>query len=106
MRTNLDLSTVPLGVLIGLAVVLLLEIAFDVVALVDLHRRPVTTVAFGNKWIWVALIILINLIGAILYFAIGRRPAQIVEQPAAESKRSSIDIADALYGTTDEPKQK
>ncbi|WP_222706669.1 PLD nuclease N-terminal domain-containing protein [Lacisediminihabitans profunda] len=85
--------------------VLLLEIALDAVALVDLYRRPVATVTFGNKWIWVAVIVLINLIGAILYFAIGRKSAQTVERPAAEPKRSSADIADALYGTPDEPKQ-
>ena len=72
MGTNLDLSTIPVGVLIALGVVLLLEIVLDVIALVDLFRRPVARVALGNKWIWVAVIILVKLIGDILYFAIGR----------------------------------
>ncbi len=103
MRTNLDLSTLPAGVLIGLGVVLLIEIALDAVALVDLYRRPIATVALGNKWIWVAIIVLINLIGAILYFAIGRKSAPSVERPATAPQRSSADIADALYGAPDEP---
>ncbi|MFC5502653.1 PLD nuclease N-terminal domain-containing protein [Lysinimonas soli] len=110
MSSNLDLSTIPLGVLIGLGVVLLLEITLDVIALVDLYRRPVASVALGNKWIWVAVILLVNLIGAILYFAIGRRPAPAVEQPSAgpsapERTRSAAEIADALYGSDDETKR-
>ena len=105
MRTNLDLSTVPVGILIGLGVVLLLELALAAVALVDLYRRPAATVAFGNKWVWVAIIVLISLVGAILYFAIGRKPAQTAEQAAVQPQRSSADIADALYGARDEPKE-
>lgn len=104
MRTNLDLSAIPVGVLIVLGIVLLLEIVLDVVALVDLYHRPVARVVLGNKWIWVAVIVLINLIGAILYFAIGRKPATVGEQ-AARPVRSSADIADALYGDPDRPKQ-
>ena len=105
MRTNIDLSTIPVGVLIGLGAVLLLEIALDVAALVDLYRRPVATVALGNKWIWVALIVLINLIGPILYFAIGRKPAATVDMPAPESIRSQAEIVDSLYGQADEASQ-
>jgi hypothetical protein len=108
MRTNLDLSTIPVGVLIVLGAVLVLEIVLDVIALVDLYRWPVARVALGNKWIWVAVIVLINLIGAILYFAIGRKPAQLGEQAgeqAARPARSSADIAEALYGDPDRPKQ-
>ena len=105
MGTNLDLSTIPVGVLIVLGVVLLLEIVLDVVALVDLYRRPVARVALGNKWIWVAVIVLVNLIGAILYFAIGRKPAPAGEEPAVKPARSAAEIADALYGDPDRPKQ-
>ncbi|HEU0206814.1 MAG TPA: PLD nuclease N-terminal domain-containing protein [Pseudolysinimonas sp.] len=110
MRTKLDLSTVPVGVLIVLGIVLLLEIVLDVIALADLYRRPVARVTLGNKWIWVAVIVLINLIGAILYFAIGRKPAPAGEQPSGEGPvakpaRSAAEIAEALYGDPDRPKQ-
>lgn len=109
MRTNVDPSAIPIGVLIVLGIVLLLEIALDVIALVDLYRRPVARVALGKKWIWAAVIVLINLIGAILYLAIGRKPAQVGEQaagehPTAKPARSAADIADALYGDPDRPK--
>lgn len=107
MRMSTDLGTLPLGILIGLGVVLLVEIALDVVAIVDLVRRPVATVVFGNKWVWVAIIVLVNLIGAILYFAIGRKQAPAVEPDARAMTptRSNADVADALYGTRDESKQ-
>ncbi|MDB5820742.1 MAG: hypothetical protein JWQ11_4382 [Rhizobacter sp.] len=101
MRTNLDLSTLPAWLLIGLGVVLLLEVVLAVLALADLARRPVATVGLGNKWIWVAIIVLVNLLGPILYLAVGRRPAVATDEPRAP-KRSSTDIADELYGSSDD----
>jgi p-aminobenzoyl-glutamate transporter AbgT len=97
----MDLSTLPLGVLVGIGVVAVLEIALDVIALIALFRRPAGGVV-GNKWLWAAFIVLINPIGAILFFAVGRKRAQVVEQGAAQPKRSAADIADALYGSGDE----
>lgn len=107
MRMSPDLSTLPFGILIGLGVVLLLEVALDAVAIVDLVRRPVAAVQFGNKWVWVAIIVLVNLIGAILYFAVGRKQAPAVDSDAqtVAPKRSSAEITDALYGTGAESKQ-
>ncbi|PJJ63291.1 PLD nuclease N-terminal domain-containing protein [Compostimonas suwonensis] len=104
MRTNLDLSTVPLVVLIGMGVLLLIQIALAVVALVNLYRRPAATVATGNKWVWVVVIVLFSFIGPILYFAIGRKQEQAVDHPVVEQRRSSADIADALY-TDEKPRQ-
>ncbi|HSO93351.1 MAG TPA: PLDc N-terminal domain-containing protein [Candidatus Dormibacteraeota bacterium] len=57
--------------LIGLAALALVEIGLDLVALVDLYRRPTLQVVMGNKWIWVAIILLVNLLGPILYLAVG-----------------------------------
>jgi hypothetical protein len=50
--------------------VLLLQLALMTVALIDLIRRPATN---GPKWLWVLVIILINMIGPIIYFLAGRR---------------------------------
>ncbi len=105
MRTSLDLSTVSPVVLIGMGVLLLLQLALAAVALVNLYHRPAATVATGNKWIWVAAILILSFIGPIGYFAFGRKSAQAVDQPAAGQKRSSTEIADALYGTKAERKQ-
>jgi hypothetical protein len=58
------------------------------------------------KWVWVLLIILINLVGAILYFAIGRQRAPRVDgdSRAAEKRPDTAGIADALYGPRDDTK--
>ena len=49
--------------------VLILQLLLIVVALVDLVRREKTR---GPKWIWVLVILFINLIGPIIYLVFGR----------------------------------
>jgi len=48
----------------------LIELALLAAALVDLIRRPQTR---GPKWLWVLVIVLINFIGPIVYFVVGRK---------------------------------
>lgn len=50
--------------------ILLLQLGLIVVALVDLARRRETN---GPKWVWVLVILLINFIGPIAYFLVGRK---------------------------------
>ncbi|WP_180956291.1 MULTISPECIES: PLD nuclease N-terminal domain-containing protein [unclassified Planococcus (in: firmicutes)] len=50
--------------------ILVLQIALMIFALVDLIRNPNPN---GPKWMWAAIIVLLNIIGPILYFVIGRR---------------------------------
>ncbi len=49
--------------------VILIELGLMIVALVDLARRARTR---GPKWLWVLVIVFVNLIGPIIYFVIGR----------------------------------
>ncbi|HJS28518.1 MAG TPA: PLD nuclease N-terminal domain-containing protein [Anaerolineales bacterium] len=49
--------------------ILILQLLLIVVALVDLIRREKTR---GPKWIWVLVILFINLIGPIIYLLVGR----------------------------------
>jgi hypothetical protein len=104
MKPNVDLSSLPVGVLAILGLVLLAELALAVFALVDLVRRPPARVTFGNKWVWVAIIVLVNLVGPILYLAIGRKPAPPADgaPPVGASGTSMTSVADALYGERDD----
>jgi len=99
-----QLADLPTGVLVFLAVAGLVQLTLDVVALVDLVRRPVDRVAMGNKWIWVAIILLVNMLGAILYLVVGRKPAPAAEVPvpSAPSASRTENIADSLYGRRDD----
>lgn len=99
-----DLSTLPTGILVGLAVLIVIEFALDVIALVSLYRRPLSSVTLGNKWVWVAIIVLVSLLGAILYFVLGRKTVAPGEQlaPTRERDVSAESIADRLYGHSDD----
>ena len=49
--------------------VIILEFGLMIAALVDLIRREKTK---GPKWVWILVIVLVNLFGPIIYFLAGR----------------------------------
>ncbi len=49
--------------------ILILQLGLMAVALVDLVRRERTK---GPKWVWAIIIVVVNLLGPILYFMLGR----------------------------------
>lgn len=57
-------------VLIAMPLVII-NLIFVIIALVDLSKRK--KVLWGNKIIWVVLIIFVQYIGWILYFLIGKK---------------------------------
>jgi hypothetical protein len=85
---NPDLSTLPVGVLVALGALAVVQLTLDVVALVDLYRRPAAQVVSGNKWIWVAVV--------------GRTKSVAVPVPPASRPVATESIADALYGPRDD----
>lgn len=62
--TNFLLEYLPL-----LLPLLLIQLALMAAALFDLWRRPQTK---GPKWIWVLVILFVNIVGPIIYFVVGR----------------------------------
>lgn len=48
---------------------LLIQLALMAAALFDLWRRQQTN---GPKWVWVLVILFVNIIGPIIYFVVGR----------------------------------
>ncbi|MCL6572830.1 MAG: PLDc N-terminal domain-containing protein [Bacillus sp. (in: Bacteria)] len=53
-----------------LAPIFIIQLILLSVAIIDLVRNEKTN---GPKWLWVIIILFINIIGPILYFVIGRR---------------------------------
>ncbi len=49
---------------------ILIELGLMIFALVDLVRRP--RVKGGNKWLWAIVIVLVNVVGPLVYFVLGR----------------------------------
>jgi hypothetical protein len=56
---------------IALIPVIILEFGLLIWALLDVIKRPYVT--GGNKIVWILVIVLVNLIGPILYFLVGRK---------------------------------
>lgn len=48
----------------------IIQLILIVVAIVDLVRAERTN---GSKWIWLLVILFVNILGPIIYFIIGRR---------------------------------
>ncbi|MDQ0209307.1 PLD nuclease N-terminal domain-containing protein [Alkalicoccobacillus murimartini] len=61
------LNGIPWAVI---APILVLQLILMMIALVSCLREEKTN---GPKWVWVLIIIFINLIGPVLYFVVGRR---------------------------------
>jgi len=89
----------PAGVVALLALVLV-QVIIQVLAGVDLARRP--AVRGGRKWVWAVVIIAAGFLGAVLYFALGRMP-DVEEIGTAstheDSRTAGRDALDRLYGT-------
>jgi hypothetical protein len=103
LADRLGVST-PVLALIGILAIA--QIGLALFALVDLWKRD--RVAGGHKWLWVALILIGNFAGSVLYLAIGRdAPPEIVEQPASHLDNSLSHSerirrgVDALYGAAE-----
>ena len=52
--------------------IILIQLTLVVFALADLLRREHTR---GPKWVWVLVILFVNMIGPIIYFLVGRDEA-------------------------------
>lgn len=52
--------------------VLIIQLVLIIFALTDLLRREQTR---GPKWVWVLVIVFVNMIGPIVYFLVGRDEA-------------------------------
>ena len=64
------MQDLELGQLLPLLIpVLLIQLALVAVALFDLWKRPQTR---GPKWLWLLIILLVNILGPIAYFVWGR----------------------------------
>lgn len=51
---------------------LLIQLALMAAALWDLFHQPLTR---GPRWVWILIIVVVNIVGPILYFTVGREEA-------------------------------
>jgi hypothetical protein len=93
--------------LAALILVVLTDYGLKAWAVIDLMPRANERIRWGNRWVWLTLILLVNLLGSLSYFAFGRlhptmsdeAAAEIVSRPAADRAQAAVDL---LYGPRDE----
>jgi hypothetical protein len=86
---GLSTGTIVVLVLLGL-----LELGLMVWAVLDIIQRP--AVLWGQKWIWLVIVILFGLIGPLVYLAVGR-----VQPPVPETTADQTSITDRARQTAD-----
>lgn len=53
--------------------IVLIQLAFQIIALVDLFKKDIKEIRWENKVIWGIVIVLFGILGPILYFIFGRK---------------------------------
>lgn len=85
-----DTLSVSTGTLLLIGLLLVVEIALLVAALVDLLRRPDDAVTGGRRWVWILVIVLLQTIGPIVYFVAGRRPRPVADPARADARDTAM----------------
>lgn len=88
---------------IGLvAVFVIAQLALTVAALVVWARTPEDRFSI-NRWVWLALILVVSWLGALAFLFAGRRPALIADAPQIRDPDATRATLDTLYGKGAEP---
>lgn len=53
--------------------VLIIQVVFQIIALVDLARRPLEEIRGRSKPLWVVIIIIFEVLGPVIYFIFGKK---------------------------------
>ena len=85
-------------------VLIAVQLALQITALVQLVRTPAERVSIGGrKWAWALIIVFGEILGAVFWFFLGRRAVEAdvgaLPQAAPEAKQSAVD---SLYGPSQE----
>lgn len=95
-----------LPVMIGLGVLIAIQLTLQVIAIVDLIKRPADALTLP-KWAWALIIVLGEILGAVGYLVAGRKPVAAVEvAPTATASSRAEAAADALYGSAEDESQR
>ena len=96
MNASIEWGSIPGWLQVVLVALVAVQLSLQIYALVVLFRTPDERLMLGKKWPWALFIVLVNLVGAIVFLAAGRKPAAaaVAAQPADRATRA----AEVLYG--------
>ncbi|MDI6900303.1 MAG: PLD nuclease N-terminal domain-containing protein [Anaerosomatales bacterium] len=111
MESNIPWSEIPSGLQVAIIVYGAIQLAVQVWALVDLLRTPAERLQTGKKWLWAIVVLFFNMLGAIIYFVAGKKPAEAVDPARASAPGApttgapaadrATRAAELLYGDQD-----
>lgn len=89
----------PPSVLGGLAALVVLQLGLQITALVQLHGTETARLSLnGRRWLWVVIIAAGEILGALLWFFMGRVDAADESEPLAADASGRIEHEiDRLY---------
>ena len=88
----------PMPALVAIGALIVVQLTMQVFALVDVAKRPAAGLTLP-KWGWVAIIVLAEILGPIVYWVAGRKPAAATDvRTAIPAGTRASDAADLLYG--------
>lgn len=108
MQPNIPLSDLPSWAVPAIVVLVAVQLAVEIYAMIVLFRTPEERVVFQKRWPWVLIIVFVNLIGAIVFLAAGRTEPVVSDPLAGQGTdvppTSRADRAvDVLYGPAGDP---
>jgi len=87
----------PMPALVAIGVLIVVQLTMQVLALIDAAKRPASGLTLP-KWGWVVIIVLGEILGPIVYWVAGRKPAAAADTRAAvPAAARASDAADLLY---------
>jgi hypothetical protein len=104
MQSSIPIEGLPTWVLVAGGMLAIAQISFELWALIHMLRQPSERLNLGGrKWLWAIIILFINFLGAIIYFAAGRKPAEAVDSaPVAPIQQRANVAMDNLYGASED----
>jgi len=94
-----QITALPTWMIATLVVVAVAQIALEVYAIVDIIKRPKDRITGDNKVLWILLVVFVNLIGAIIYLVVGRKPEAVADsKPVDTAPEVSRNAVETLYG--------
>jgi hypothetical protein len=104
MQSSIPIEGLPTWVLVAGGMLAIAQISFEIWALVHMLRQPSERLNLGGrKWLWAIIILCVNFVGALIYFAAGRKPVAALEvAPVAPVAQRAEAAVDALYGARED----
>lgn len=101
MDASIAWADIPGWLQVALIVLAVAQVSVEIYAVVVLFRTPQERIA-GSRWLWLVLILFVNLIGAIVFLAAGRKPMPAEDPlsgtPGSPAGDRATRAADVLYG--------